>query len=92
MSEVSLYVKGVAPGFRVTRYANFEALARQVCRRENGNRSYSHNFGAPPRQVKNGEGGNSMVVVVEGAAFVEISMEEFPMELLGDFFQKLAPS
>ena len=33
-----------------------------------------------------------MVVVVEGAAFVEISMEEFPMELLGDFFQKLAPS
>ena len=33
-----------------------------------------------------------MVVVVEGAAFVEISMEEFPMELFRDVFQKFAPS
>ena len=32
------------------------------------------------------------MVVVEGAAFVEISMEEFSMELLGDFFQKFALS
>ena len=100
MSEVSLYVKGVAPGFRVTRYrgtsprkrtplgpyrrpmprvlggssgvgrfrmgevplcANFGALAWHMYERENRNRNHFDNFGAPPRQVRNGEGGNSMV-------------------------------
>ena len=77
---------------KVPLYVNFGALAWHICKREHGKRSQSDDFDALPRQVRNGEGGNSMVVVVEGAAFVEISMEEFPMELLGDFFQKLAPS
>ena len=42
-------------------------------------------------KVAMGEGGMSMIVMVAGEPFVEIKVEDYPMDKLGEFFQKLTP-
>ena len=43
-------------------------------------------------KVAMGADGGSMVVMVAGQPFVEIIVNDFPMDQLGAFFQKLTPS